>query len=226
VIHRPVIISNTGITTILEKDVKRYAPITVINTLTAYNVHTNPGLGVVLHANPTNTIAVIASNINITYIIPIFLVEPEPDPVSLLFDSYASSLILIYYKGFKINLDLNNFDITIKIIYTYDIMSDQNKQETAQPGQAIVQVPVSVEKEQHFLNKTADVLGYKLPYWVLIVAGLLVLYYLYTKGVFNSLMGTQSVMITDKSVLRLPPTGVTDGIQTPEVVRKLLGMRV
>ncbi len=105
-------------------------------------------------------------------------------------------------------------------------MSDQNKQETAQPGQAIVQVPVSVEKEQHFLNKTADVLGYKLPYWVLIVAGLLVLYYLYTKGVFNSLMGTQSVMITDKSVLRLPPTGVTDGIQTPEVVRKLLGMRV
>jgi hypothetical protein len=113
-------------------------------------------------------------------------------------------------------------------------MSDQNKQENAQPSQATVQVPVpvptvvpvSVEKEENFLNKTADVLGYKLPYWVLIVVGLLVLYYLYSKGVFNGLLGTQSVAITDKSVLQVAPTGVTDGIQTPEVVRRLLSLRV
>ena len=112
-------------------------------------------------------------------------------------------------------------------------MSNQNNQGNVLPSTAPVQAPVSVsmpvvpapvEKEESFFNRTLDVMGYKLPYWVLVVA-LLVLFYLYNNGAFKGLLGTQSVAIADRSVLQGVPTGVTDGVNTPEVVRRLLSLR-
>ena len=72
------------------------------------------------------------------------------------------------------------------------------------------------------LMRSADILGFKVPYWVLIALVLIFIYYLYHRGAFKGLMHhRQNVTIADKTVL-MQQTGVTDGIHTPEVVRRLL----
>ncbi len=97
-------------------------------------------------------------------------------------------------------------------------MSENHKtQESVQQEKSTI-----VAQEKHLLLRNANILGFNVPHWVLIALLLIVVFYLYRNGSLKNLFsGTQNVTIADKTVL-MQQTGVTDGVQTPDVVKRLL----
>lgn len=87
-------------------------------------------------------------------------------------------------------------------------------------------VPVVVKQEgkladlkNTLMNDKVNLLGFDVPYWVLAVALVVAAVMMYRNGVFDNLFN-QTMRITDRSVLDTPT--IPEGMQTPEVVKRLL----
>lgn len=96
-------------------------------------------------------------------------------------------------------------------------MDNQQKSITQQSMQQI-----NAEAPHHtkpMLMRNVNILGFNVPYWVMLALLLILVYYLYHKGYFSS--QRQVLSMTDRTILR-QYTGVTDGINTPDVVKRTL----
>lgn len=84
--------------------------------------------------------------------------------------------------------------------------------------------PGEIQKAETWLKSTSFTLfGYNVPWWVVIIVGIVVLYYLYENGYLASIVGKPS----KQTVITLPQAGgsslVSRGVETPAEVRKLFG---
>lgn len=89
----------------------------------------------------------------------------------------------------------------------------------------IVDMSEQIKPQEHPVEVKRDnaiqVLGYRIPYWVLIVVALVVVYFLYQRGTFDGLLGRQTTVVTlaDNSVLQVPT--VEPLLETPPVIKRL-----
>jgi|694.fasta_scaffold108074_4 hypothetical protein len=97
-------------------------------------------------------------------------------------------------------------------------MSGNNQVANAQPNNQ-----EQAQKNPSFFMRTFHVLGYDVPYWVVLVLVVLVVYVLYTHGYLNGVLEVQHLKVANGESNILKDVG--SDIRTPEAVKRIMNMR-
>lgn len=92
-------------------------------------------------------------------------------------------------------------------------------QEESKPAVNNAEVKVAEAPARKY---SVSLYGYEIPYWVIALVVVAVVYYLHSKGHLKGLFGTQQMAISNRNILN---EGVTDVLQTPQVIKNILARR-
>lgn len=97
-------------------------------------------------------------------------------------------------------------------------MSGNNQVANAQPNNQD-----QAQQNPNFFMRTLQVLGYNVPYWVVLVLVILVVYVLYTHGYLNGVLESQNYSVANGKSNVLAEVG--SDVRTPEAVKRIMNMR-
>jgi len=97
-------------------------------------------------------------------------------------------------------------------------MSGNNQVANAQPNNQD-----KAQQNPSFFMRTFHVLGYDVPYWVVLVLVVLVVYVLYTHGYLNGVLESQNYSVANGKSNVLAEVG--SDVRTPEAVKRIMNMR-